>query len=218
MSSKSQKFSFPKTLAVLSVLWLLAPGLHRSQAQEQRFDVLIRQGTVYDGTGGIPVVADLGIKGDRIIAIGQLDKNQATTVLDAHGMAVAPGFVNMLSWAVVSLIADGRSQSDIRQGVTTEIFGEGTSMGPLNEEMKRRILNSQGDIKYDISWTTLAEYLTHLETRGVSSNVASFVGAATIREHVLGREDIQPTLEQLEQMRELAAARWSPERSASALP
>jgi N-acyl-D-amino-acid deacylase len=167
------------------------------------FDVLIRNGVVYDGTGGVPIHADVGIKGDRIVAIGPLRAEQAGTVVDAGGLAVAPGFINMLSWAVVSLLADGRSQSDIRQGVTLEIFGEGTSMGPLNEEMKQRVLAAQTDIKYDIAWTTLAEYLMHLERRGVSPNVASFIGAATIRAHVLGLEDVQPTPAQLDQMREL---------------
>lgn len=154
-------------------------------------------------TGGDPIQTDVGIKDDRIVAIGKLDIDQAVSVVDANGLAVAPGFINMLSWAVVSLIADGRSQSDIRQGVTTEIFGEGTSMVPLNNEMKRRAISAQSDIKYDIAWTTLAEYLTYLEMRGISPNIASFIGAATIREHVLGQEDLQPTPEQMEQMREL---------------
>jgi N-acyl-D-amino-acid deacylase len=123
--------------------------------------------------------------------------------VDARGLAVAPGFINMLSWSIESLIMDGRSQSEIRQGVTTEIFGEGTSMGPLNAEMKRRAVAAQSDYRYDIPWTTLAGYLSHLEQRGVTPNVASFIGAATIRSHVLGLEDKQPTPAELEQMREL---------------
>ena len=168
----------------------------------ERFDVLIKGGTVYDGTGGPGRRADVGIRGDRIAAVRVLDA-QAATVVDAHGLAVAPGFINMLSWATVSLLADGRSQSDIRQGVTTEIFGEGASMGPLNAAMRRRMLASQTDIKYDVPWTTLAEYLLHLERRGVSPNVASFIGAATIRTHVLGLADVQPTAAQLDEMREL---------------
>jgi N-acyl-D-amino-acid deacylase len=192
-----------KRIATLLLFFLVIPALLWSQAEQDKFDVLIKDGTVYDGTGGNPIQADVGIKGDRIVAVGKLDKNQATKVVNASGLAVTPGFINMLSWAVVSLIADGRSQSDIRQGVTTEIFGEGTSMGPFNAEMKRRAISGQSDIKYDITWTTLAEYLTYLEKRGISPNVASFIGAATIREHVLGQEDVQPTPEQLEQMRAL---------------
>jgi N-acyl-D-amino-acid deacylase len=188
---------------VALLLLLLAPALLWSQTEQKKFDVLIKDGTVYDGSGGDPIQADVGIKGDRIVAVGKLDRDQAVKVVDASGLAVAPGFINMLSWAVVSLIADGRSQSDIRQGVTTEIFGEGTSMGPLNNEMKQRAVRAQSDIKYAITWTTLAEYLTYLEKRGISPNVASFIGAATIREHVLGQEDVQPTSEQMEQMREL---------------
>ena len=182
---------------------LLTSACTSAPAKVSTFEVLIKNGVVYDGTGGRPIQADVGIKGDRIMAVGPLQEEQAATVVDARGLAVAPGFINMLSWAVVSLLADGRSQSDIRQGVTTEIFGEGTSMGPLNEEMKRRALAAQTDITYDIPWTTLAEYLAHLERRGVSPNVASFVGAATIRAHVLGLEDVQPTPAQLDQMREL---------------
>jgi N-acyl-D-amino-acid deacylase len=192
-----------KKIAALLLLLLIVPAFLWSQTEQNKFDVLIKDGTVYDGTGGDPIPADIGIKGDRIVALGKLERSDAVNVIDARGLAVAPGFINMLSWSVVSLIADGRSQSDIRQGVTTEIFGEGTSMGPLNEAMKRRTIAAQTDFKYDISWTTLAEYLTYLEKRGISPNVASFIGAATIREHVLGQEDVQPTSEQMEQMREL---------------
>ena len=195
--------SLMRKVAALLALLLLVPAVPWSQPQPDRFDVLIKDGTVYDGSGSAPLEADVGIKGDRIAAIGKLEREQARMVIDARGLAVAPGFINMLSWSVVSLIADGRSQGDIRQGVTTEIFGEGTSMGPLNEEMRRRAIAGQTDIKYDISWTTLAEYLTHLEKRGVSPNVASFIGAATVRTHVLGLEDIQPTPAQMEEMREL---------------
>ncbi|MBI4526754.1 MAG: D-aminoacylase [Deltaproteobacteria bacterium] len=192
-----------KRCAALFILFLLLPALLWSQALRYEFDVLIKDGTVYDGTGGAPIRADVGIKGDRIAAIGRLERKHAKSVVNARGLAVAPGFINMLSWSVVSLIVDGRSQSEIRQGVTTQIFGEGTSMGPLNEEMKRRAIAGQGDFKYDIRWTTLADYLRYLEQRGISPNVASFIGAATIRIHVLGREDIQPTPAQLKDMREL---------------
>src|SRR5690606_12401001 len=133
-----------------------------------------------------PFTADIGIAGDTIATIGDLSGAYAPLVVDAAGMAVAPGFINMLSWATESLIEDGRSQSDIRQGVTLEVFGEGWSMGPLNEAMKERETAQQGDIRYDIVWTTLGEYLDHLETKGVSTNVASFVGATTVRIHELG--------------------------------
>ena len=167
------------------------------------FDVLIRGGMVYDGTGGPARVADVGIRGDRIAAIGNLGSARAARVIEARSLAVAPGFINMLSWSTESLIADGRSQSEIRQGVTLEVMGEGASMGPLNDDMKRRMRQSQTDIKYEVEWTTLAEYLSWLERRGISTNVASFVGAATIRSHVLGLEDVQPTPAQLQAMREL---------------
>lgn len=168
------------------------------------YDVLIESGMVYDGSGGAPYVADVGIEADRIAAIGKLDAD-ADIVIDARELAVAPGFINMLSWANESLIQDGRSQSDIRQGVTLEILGEGTSMGPLNAAMKRDMRETQGDIKYDVEWTTLGEYLKYLERRGVSTNVASFVGAATVRIHALGYEDRAPTSSELEQMRKLVA-------------
>jgi N-acyl-D-amino-acid deacylase len=167
------------------------------------FDVIVRGGTVYDGSGSPGRRVDIGIKGDRIARIGDLSGESAKTTTDATGLAVAPGFINMLSWATESLIADGRSQGDIRQGVTLEIFGEGSSMGPLSDTMKKRMVEEMGDIKYDINWTTLAEYLTELERRGVSTNVASFIGATTIREHVIGLEDKKPTPSQLDDMRAL---------------
>src|SRR5260221_137293 len=161
------------------------------------FDVLIHDGMVYDGTGNASYVVDVGIRGDRIVVLGKLDPKDASIVIDAKGRAVAPGFINMLSWSNESLIADGRSQGEIRQGVTLEVLGEGTSMGPLNPAMKKRALAAQNDITYPIEWTTLGEYLAWLEKRGISTNVASFIGAATIRTHVLGLEDVQPTPAQL---------------------
>src|SRR5438105_10558527 len=167
------------------------------------YDVVIKGGTVYDGSGAEARIADVGIRGDRVAGVGNFANSQAKRVIDARGLAVAPGFINMLSWSTESLIQDGRSQSEIRQGVTTEIMGEGESMGPLNERMKKRILEQQKDIKYDIKWNTLAEYLRYLETRGVSCNVASFLGATTVREYVIGLEDKQPTPQQLEEMRNL---------------
>ncbi len=167
------------------------------------YDVIIRGGTIYDGGGATPYVADLGIAGDTIAAIGSLEGARGRVEIDASGMAVAPGFINMLSWANRSLIEDGRSQSDIRQGVTLEVLGEGTSMGPLNEQMKQEALERQGDIQYDIEWTTLGEYLDYLVERGVSANVASFLGATTVRIHVLGYEDRAPTPDELDEMRAL---------------
>jgi N-acyl-D-amino-acid deacylase len=170
---------------------------------DPQFDVIVKGGTVYDGTGGEGRVTDIGIRGDRIAGIGDFANATAKRTIDARGLAVAPGFINMLSWSTESLIQDGRSQSEIRQGVTTEIMGEGDSMGPLNDRMKERYVREQRDIKYDIKWNTLAEYLRYLEKRGVSCNVASFLGATTVREYVIGLEDKQPTPEQLEQMRDL---------------
>src|SRR6266404_484727 len=167
------------------------------------FDVIIRNGTIYDGTGAEPKHADVAIRGDRIAGIGDFKGAKAKTTIDANGLAVAPGFINMLSWSVASLIQDGRSQSEIRQGVTTEVMGEGESMGPVNDRVREHMLRQQGDIKYEIKWNTLAEYLLYLESRGVSYNVASFIGATTIRENVVGFEDKPPTREQLEQMRQL---------------
>ena len=167
------------------------------------YDIIIRGGMVYDGSGRAPVKADVGIKGDTVVKIGDLSRAKAATIIDATGLAVAPGFINMLSWAVDSIIVDPRSLGDLKQGVTTQIFGEGGSMGPLNDKMKKQMKDDQGDLKYDIEWTTLAEYLTYLEKRGVSQNVASFIGATTIRTYVLGESDVQPTPEQMQQMREL---------------
>ncbi|NIM49551.1 MAG: amidohydrolase family protein [Gemmatimonadales bacterium] len=167
------------------------------------YDVVIRGGTMYDGTGSAPVVTDVGIKGDTIAAIGDLAAATARREIDAAGQAVAPGFINMLSWATESLIEDGRSQSDIRQGVTLEVFGEGWSMGPLNQRMKDEAVEQQADIKYAIEWTTLGEYLEYLEQRGISTNVGSFVGATTVRIHEIGYEDRPPTEEELDRMKAL---------------
>ncbi len=166
-------------------------------------DVILRGGTVYDGTGGEPYKADLAIDNDIIAAIGNLGDARADVEIDAEDLAVAPGFINMLSWANESLIEDGRSQSDIRQGVTLEVMGEGNSMGPLNEAMKQELIDRQSDIRYDVEWTTLGEYLEFLEQRGVSTNVASFIGAATPRKYVIGYEDRAATPEQLERMQQI---------------
>ena len=172
-------------------------------AQAQDFDVIIRNGAVYDGTGAEARHVDLAIKGDRIAALGDYKNAKAKTMIDASGLAVAPGFINMLSWSTESLIQDGRSQSEIRQGVTTEIMGEGESMGPVNDRVREFMLKQQADIKYEIKWKTLAEYLQYLEKRGISCNVASFVGATTIRANVIGFDDRAPTPQELDQMREL---------------
>src|SRR6266404_981015 len=167
------------------------------------YDVIITGGLVYDGTGGEPQHVDVAIRGDRIVGIGDFAAAHANTIVDANGLAVGPGFINMLSWSTESLIEDGRSQSEIRQGVTTEIMGEGESMGPVNDRIREHMLREQKDIHYEIKWNTLAEYLRYLEARGVSCNVASFIGATTIREYVIGFEDKAPTAQQLDQMREL---------------
>jgi len=174
-------------------------------APEPRFDVVILDGRVYDGLGGAAVDADVAIDGDRIAAIGEFDAADAGLAIDATGMAVSPGFINMLSWATESLIEDGRGLSDIRQGVTLEVFGEGRSWGPLNRSMKQQMRDRQGDIRYDIEWNTLGEYLEYLEARGVSPNVASFVGATTVRVHELGEADRAPTPEELQRMQGLVA-------------
>jgi N-acyl-D-amino-acid deacylase len=168
------------------------------------YDVIITSGDIYDGTGNPSYVADIGIKDGHIKAIGQLE-DEADVVVDAKGFAVAPGFINMLSWSNESLIEDGRSQGEIRQGVTLEVMGEGTSMGPLNKAMKRDLRASQGDIKYSVEWTTFGEYLEYLVKRGVSTNVASFVGAATVRIHTIGYEDRRPTSRELNRMKKLIA-------------
>src|SRR4030095_6404128 len=153
-------------------------------------------------TGRAPRKADVGIMGDRIAAVGNLSRATAPTIVDAKGLAVAPGFINMLSHSESSWFVDDRSLSDIRQGVTTPIFGE-SSMAPLSDEMKQRRRGSQGDVRFNVEWTTLAEYLNLLEKRGISQNVASFIGAPTLREYAIGLEDKPPTPAQLDQMREL---------------
>ena len=166
-----------------------------------RYSVIIRGGTIYDGSGGTPYVGDVALKGDRIAYVGPHAPGRAARVIDAAGKAVSPGFINMLSWAVDSLIADGRGMSDTYQGVTLEVFGEGDSMGPLTPEMKRLAVKRQGDIKYPIEWTTLGQYLDWLTRRGITPNVASFVGATTVRVHELGEKDVNPTPAQLRRMR-----------------
>jgi N-acyl-D-amino-acid deacylase len=190
--------------AVLLIsLTIACAGCTAQTPDPPAFDFIIRGGTMYDGSGMPGRIVDVGIKGDRIERIGDLRAETSRTIVDATGRAVTPGFINMLSWSTESLLADGRSQGDIRQGVTLEIFGEGSSMGPLTDAMKKRMVEEMGDIKYEITWTTLSEYLNELERRGISTNVASFIGATTIREHVIGLEDKPATPEQLDTMRAL---------------
>ncbi|HTG45032.1 MAG TPA: D-aminoacylase [Verrucomicrobiae bacterium] len=171
-------------------------------ASSANYDILLRHGTIYDGSGKPGATADLAIRGDSVVAIGDLTRDKAKLEIDATGLAVAPGFINMLSWATESFLQDGRSQSDIRQGVTLEIFGEGESMGPLNPAMKKDMVSQQGDIKFDVTWTTLNEYLELLVKRGVSPNVASFVGATTVRVHEVGYANRPPTAAELGRMRQ----------------
>lgn len=186
-----------RLLACLSLASILGCGA------PQEFDVIIRGGSIHDGSGGEPFVADVGIRGDRIAEIGDLARARADVAIDAAGLTVSPGFINVLSWATATLLEDPRAQSDIRQGVTLEVFGEGWSMGPLSAAMKEEMIERQGDIKFDIEWTTLGEYLEHLERRGIAPNVASFVGATTARIHVLGYEDRAATSDELEEMKAL---------------
>ncbi|MEJ7644612.1 MAG: D-aminoacylase [Chryseolinea sp.] len=170
----------------------------------ESFDIIIRNGKVYDGSGANPINADIGIRADTIASIGDLRKAEAVREIDAKGQTVAPGFINMLSWATKSLLADGRSQGDIRQGVTMEIFGEGISMGPLNDDIRKGMISQMHDYSFDISWKTLGEYLESLEKKGVACNVGSFVGATTLRIHELGMANRAPTSEELERMKTLA--------------
>ena len=169
------------------------------------YDTIIRNGTIYDGNGGEPYSSDIAINADTIAFIGDLKDASAKNEVDANGKAVSPGFINMLSWATETLIEDGNSQSDIRQGVTLEVMGEGSSMGPLNTKMKTEMQNGQGDIKYKVEWNTLGEYLDYLEKKGVSCNVASFIGAGTVRQYVVGEDNRQATPAELDGMQHLVA-------------
>ncbi len=184
---------------ILSIL-LFAPGLFWACGGSPEYDLIIRGGTLLDGSGNPGTVGDLAISGDSIVAMGDLGDARAREEIDATGMAVSPGFVNLMSWATETMIQDGRAMSDILQGVTLEVMGEGNSMGPIPDSLKGWAESQQGDIKYDIEWTTLGEYLEYLEARGVSPNVASFIGAATPRVNVLGFDDRAPTPEELDRM------------------
>ena len=177
------------------------------------FDFVLRNGMIYDGSGGPAFAGDVAIQGDSIAALGAVEES-GRSELDVDGLAVAPGFINMMCWGNESLIVDGRSQSDIRQGVTLEVLGEGWSMGPLNDELRAYYLRRQGDIRYEIPWTTLDEYLTHLTARGVSPNVASFVGAGGVRAHVLGFADRRPRRMNWRRWKRWSRRRWPKARSA----
>jgi N-acyl-D-amino-acid deacylase len=186
-------------LAAFALLTAASPAGAATGAQH---DFIIRHGTIYDGSGKPPYVGDVAIDGDRITYVGRHAPGTGRTELDAHRKAVAPGFINMLAHPEVSLLADGRALSDLRQGVTLEVMGE-DSMGPLNPKMKADMLQQQGDVHFDVDWTTLGEYLQKLERKGIAPNVAAFIGAGTVRTYVLGEDDVQPTPQQLEQMRAL---------------
>ena len=196
------RFSRAAFLPFLAACAAAAAAPPPGTADNSPYDVLISGGTVYDGTGGTPFVGDVAIRGDRIVYVGPKAPHPAREHVDAQGKAVVPGFINMLAHPEESLLVDGRALSDLKQGVTLEVIGE-DSMGPLNPEMKRLGAQRQADVKYPIDWTTLGEYLETLEKRGISPNVASFVGAGTVRVNVLGERDVQPTPAQLEEMRKL---------------
>ncbi len=187
----------------LTAAFALLAACTGGQQPPADYDVVIRNGIVYDGSGEPPFRGDIAIDGDRIAAVGELGEVTGSVEIDATGKAVSPGFINMLSWATESLLHDGRAMSDVKQGVTLEIMGEGSSMGPLNERMKQELVARQRDIKYDVTWTTLGEYLDHLVERGVSVNVASYVGAGSVRIHELGYENRRPTPAELSRMQGL---------------
>jgi N-acyl-D-amino-acid deacylase len=191
------------TVVLLAVVVVACCPADEPARGGRSFDVLIRGGDVYDGSGKAPRRADVGINADRIAAVGDLAGATGKTVVDARGLAVAPGFINMLSWSTESLLADGRSQSEIRQGVTTQVMGEGWSWGPVNAAIKKRMKAEQTDFKYEIEWTTLSDYLYFLQRRRISTNVASFLGAATVREYVVGLANRKASAAQMEQMRRL---------------
>ncbi len=188
-----------KIVIFYALLFLMISACNR----KEQYDLIIRNGTIYNGSGKKPFIADVAVNGDKIVFMGDLKNSRGIQETDASGMAVSPGFINMLSWAHESLIEDGRSQSNIRQGVTLEVMGEGWSAGPLTEPMKKDNKEKQGNIKYDIQWTTLGENLEYLERKGVASNVASFIGATTVRIHEIGFENRTPGKQEMEAMKNL---------------
>jgi N-acyl-D-amino-acid deacylase len=195
--------SYSRTLLSFLIVFLITSCGSPEQTSTRAYDLIIRNGQIYDGNGGAPYIADIAIVDDRIAAIGELGESRSIQIINAEGLAVAPGFINMLSWATSSLIKDGRSQSDIRQGVTLEVFGEGSSEGPLNDVMKAQATTNKEYGDTAITWTTLDEYLEFLTAKGISPNVASFIGATTVRIHELGYEDRAPNPEELERMENL---------------
>ncbi|MCH6549321.1 MAG: D-aminoacylase [Proteobacteria bacterium] len=195
-----------KRINTCSVIAAIACVIAACTPAPPAYDLIIRGGTVYDGLGSEPFVGDVAISGDRIAAVGDLAGATAADEIDASGKAVSPGFINMLSWATASLIEDGRGMSDLKQGVTLEVMGEGWSMGPWNERLKADALARQGDIKYDIEWTTLGEYMDYLTTKGISPNVASYVGATTLRIHEVGYDNRKATAKELSRMQDLVRA------------
>jgi N-acyl-D-amino-acid deacylase len=194
-------------VACAFALWGLSacatPPQHTPALESPHAQLIIRNGIVFDGSGAEPVRGDVAVSDGRVVAVGALNAYSADREIDVHGLAVAPGFINVLSWAVDSLIQDGRGLSDIKQGVTLEIFGEGDSYGPLTPESRTQLLKTQTDIRYDISWTTFGEFLDTVAAKGVSPNIASFVGAATVRVHELGFANRAPTAPELSRMQEL---------------
>lgn len=186
-----------------SVIAVISYAIIACTPHPPTYDLIIRSGTIYDGLGGKPYIGDVAISGDRITAVGDLDDATAIEEIDASGKAVSPGFINMLSWATISLIEDGRGMSDLKQGVTLEVMGEGWSMGPWNDTLKADALARQTDIKYDIEWNTLGEYLEYLVMKGISPNVASYVGATTLRIHEVGYKNRKATDEELSRMQDL---------------
>jgi len=184
---------------LLPILIIVSGCMH-----QQKFDVLIRNGQIYDGSGSPAYTGDIAINADTIAAVGDLKNAKGTTEIDAKELALAPGFINMLSWSVESLIEDGRSMGEIVQGVTLEVLGEGDSWGPWNEQMKKAARESQSDIKYDITWNTLGEYMDFLAKKGISTNIASFVGASTLRVYTVGYNNRPPTEAEMDTMKFLA--------------
>ena len=188
----------PSRLSLPPVAWGLL-ALVAACAPAPAYDVVIRGGTLLDGSGDAPRTGDVAIVGDSIVAVGTVD-GRGRTEVDATGLAVAPGFINMLSWATESLIEDGRSLSGIRQGVTLEVMGEGTSMGPLSDTLRAELVAEQGDIRYPVTWRTLRGYQDSLVKKGISTNIASFVGATTVRMNHVGWDDRAPTPSELDAM------------------
>ncbi|WP_455169747.1 N-acyl-D-amino-acid deacylase family protein, partial [Aegicerativicinus sediminis] len=189
---------FTLSLGILIVIFFSS-----CRSELPKYDIIIKNGSIVDGTNSPAFQGDIAIIADTIAAIGTLDKFVADTIIDASGLTVSPGFINMLSWSTESLIEDGRSMSELKQGITLQVFGEGWSMGPLNDKMKEEIKKDQGDIKYDVEWTTLREYLEFLQNKGVTPNVASFVGATTLRIYTMGYENKAPSADEMNTMKKL---------------